>query len=110
RFEPYTEKQVAQIVQLNYPQWAYEACKQMVRWFGKVPRVVLGFARRVQRRANIFQGNILVAIQDVVKDEKIDYWGMRIQQVAILKALYQRPGMLLRHLMPICQTTSSKEV
>jgi Holliday junction resolvasome RuvABC ATP-dependent DNA helicase subunit len=88
----YSQKEMAQIIKLNNPEWDDEICLLVAKYNSQVPREALAFARdmRVEYEMNgRATWEEVAAI--VAKDHKIDEHGMTLSRVQVLKALGQSP-------------------
>lgn len=87
----YNKEDVARIVQINYPAWSLDICRQVAHYCARVPREALAFAREMQLEANRNFDSWEQVAARVAEDNCIDCFGMTYQRLAILKAVAQRP-------------------
>lgn len=87
----YTTEEIAQIVQINYPEWDDEVCSLVAKYSEHIPRVALDFAAEMQLEYNMNQGEWEDIAAIVAEDHEIDEHGMAYQRVSILSALGQGP-------------------
>lgn len=91
RLHLYTLDEIAQIVQINNPDWDISICKLVAQYGGRVPREALDFATEMRVESDGIDdswGNIAAR---VAEDNEIDPFGMTYQRVDILTALGQGP-------------------
>ncbi|NBT36200.1 MAG: hypothetical protein EBT03_11830, partial [Betaproteobacteria bacterium] len=88
----YSMKEMAQIVQMNNPDFDEDACMLVAKYNSQVPREALAFARdmRVEKEMSGCDSWEEVA-KLVAKDHGIDEHGMTLSRVEILRALGQGP-------------------
>jgi hypothetical protein len=83
---------MAEIIQMNNPDWSDEVCLLVAKYNSQVPREALAFARdmRVEYEMSGLDDWEAVA-KSVARDHGIDDHGMTLSRVSILKALGQSP-------------------
>lgn len=88
----YKKDEIAEIVQMNYPDWTLDTCKLVAHYCGRVPREALAFAREMRLEKGMRpKASWAEAAAKVAFDSEIDEFGMTFKRLAILKALGQGP-------------------
>jgi Holliday junction resolvasome RuvABC ATP-dependent DNA helicase subunit len=82
----YTKKEVAQIVQLNFPHWGIAECALAAHFQPRLPRKAIEFAKEMEMEKAINQEKTWheVAVQ-VAEENQIDMHGMPLKHLALLK-------------------------
>jgi Holliday junction resolvasome RuvABC ATP-dependent DNA helicase subunit len=83
----YTRQEIAQIVQLNNPDWDMDFCELITKYGGTIPRKVLLFAEDVQRAIRMDGGPCLELLKTVARQHQIDKYGMPFQVLAVLRSM-----------------------
>ncbi len=87
----YNAKEIAQIIQVNYPSWPLEVCSLVAKYSSRVPREALAFAREMQLEFDMRPAEWVDIAKTIAEDNEIDEYGMTLQRLNILKALGQKP-------------------
>lgn len=99
-----TPKEVSEIVYRSYMKKGFtqEMCDRIVYYSGKIPRVALLFAEKVHLYIKSNKpGDLIKAVEEVARRDRIDEFGMKYECRRILNLLQQYPdrGLLLRELI-----------
>lgn len=88
---PYTKKEVAQIVQLNFPHWGAVECALAAHFQPRLPRKAIEFAKEMdmEKAINPKKGWHEVAVQ-VAEENQIDMHGMPHKHLELLKFISYR--------------------
>lgn len=84
------KKEIARIVHRNFPDLPLEVC-DLVAFYERVPRKAVDFTKNLLLEANYSKSDWTEAALEVARNNGIDEYGMSEQQLAVLKALGQRP-------------------
>ena len=89
---PYTKKEIAQIVQLNFPQWTEVECGLAAHFQPRIPRKAIDFAKEMQMEKDISPKKKWhqIAVQ-VAQENNIDQHGLPLKHLQLLKALSVKP-------------------
>ena len=88
----YSESEVSQIVQLNFPKWPSVVCDLVAKYNPTIPREALAFARDMELEARMTGNRDFQSVAELIAtDHRIDPHGMTEQRLAILTALGQSP-------------------
>lgn len=83
---PYTKKEVAQIVQLNFPEWGPKECALAAHFQPRLPRKAIEFAKEMDMEKSINEHKSWHEIALQVADEnQIDVHGMPNKHLDLLK-------------------------
>lgn len=83
-------KEIYQIVQSHFPKFTDEACNAVAK-YRRVPREAMAFARKMEWAKERDELTWDDAAAFIAKQMEIDEFGMLHREIAILKALGQRP-------------------
>lgn len=93
----YSGLEIAQIVQLKYPNWSNTALAMVAKYASNLPREALAFAKEMELEANMQFGRFNLTSQQwteiaktVAADNNIDEFGMSKQRFNVLEALYHQ--------------------
>jgi Holliday junction resolvasome RuvABC ATP-dependent DNA helicase subunit len=81
---------VARIVKSDYPQLSHEACVTVAK-YAKIPRQAISFAKQMIAQADMMGESFEEAAKVIAAMNGIDEHGYQLRQIAVLKALGQRP-------------------
>ena len=87
----YSAEEIAQIVQLNNPDWDLDVCRLVAKYAGRVPREALAFAKEMRDEHEMYEDEWSDVARVVAEDNGIDEFGMTYRRLDILKALGQGP-------------------
>lgn len=87
----YSKSEIAQIIQLNNPDWTLDVCEVVAGYCSHVPREALAFARDMRIEHEMNTAGWPAVASTVAEDHGIDPHGLTYQRLKILKALGQRP-------------------
>jgi hypothetical protein len=88
----YSRQEMAEIIQMNNPDWSDEVCLLVAKYNSQVPREALAFARDMRVEYEMSGCNDWEAVaKSVARDHGIDDHGMTLSRVSILRALGQSP-------------------
>lgn len=94
---PFTSAEVALMLH-RIKGWDDGLCRAVVHYAGNVPREVKQFAELLEAASSRSGFAMATMLPEVARREGIDQWGMRRQRLAVLQALKDQDGLLLRHL------------
>lgn len=100
----YNREEIAQIIQLNHPDFSWDLCKVVASYVNRVPREAKDFAEEVvvEKSQNPHQ-SWEQAVVTVAEDAEIDPLGMTYQRLDILTALGQQGPMGIARLCHVAQ-------
>jgi Holliday junction resolvasome RuvABC ATP-dependent DNA helicase subunit len=83
---PYTKKEVAQIIQLNFPHWGAVECALAAHFQSRLPRKAIEFAKEMDMEKTIHKEKTWheIAVQ-VAEENQIDMHGMPLKHLQLLK-------------------------
>jgi Holliday junction resolvasome RuvABC ATP-dependent DNA helicase subunit len=83
---PYTKKEIAQIVQLNFPHWEAVECALAAHFQSRLPRKAIEFAKEMDMEKDIRPERSWhdIAVQ-IAEENQIDMHGMPIKHLQLLK-------------------------
>jgi len=85
----YSLAEIAQIIQVNNPDWDDDVCELVARFGGRVPREALAFGEEMRSEHNMSGNDWETVAKTVAADNGIDDFGMSMQRLNILTALGQ---------------------
>jgi Holliday junction resolvasome RuvABC ATP-dependent DNA helicase subunit len=89
---PYTKKEIAKIVNLNFPHWSPVECALAAHFQSRLPRKAIEFAKEMEMEKFINDHKTWheVALQ-VAEENQIDMHGMATKHLELLKFVSYRP-------------------
>jgi Holliday junction resolvasome RuvABC ATP-dependent DNA helicase subunit len=89
---PYTKAQVAQIVNVHYPEWDLDLCKLVAHYESRVPRRALAFAAELAQEMILQPDEDCETLAEQIAEEMgIDQYGMNKRHLQILQLAAEKP-------------------
>jgi Holliday junction resolvasome RuvABC ATP-dependent DNA helicase subunit len=89
---PYTKAQVAEIVNVHYPEWDMDLCKTVAHYESRVPRRALAFATELAQEMILQpEEDVEVLAGQIAEEMGIDEFGMNKRHLQILQLAAEKP-------------------
>jgi len=87
----YSRREIAKIIQLNFPTWDWNVCSDISKYVGHVPREAIQFANDAKLEKEISGDPWDIVLKRLAEEHGIDPYGLTYQRLKILTALGQEP-------------------
>lgn len=101
--KPYTQDEIALIVQVNKPEMPIEVCKLISKYSSSITREAIDFATEVVHQKDMAKSTWEAAVEQIRVEQGIDDFGMARTRLDILKALGQRGPISLAKLQNVAK-------